>query len=54
VSLRPQGGVEVEAGDFGRFALVLPRLALDHGVRLFEVSPTDESLESVFSYLVAA
>jgi ABC-2 type transport system ATP-binding protein len=26
VSLRPQGGVEVEAGDFGRFALVLPRL----------------------------
>jgi len=51
--LRPQGGLDVEAGDFGRFAQMLPRLAREHEVRLLEVSPTDESLESVFAYLVA-
>jgi len=54
VSLRPAGGVEVEATDFGRFSAALPRIARDLDVRLFEVSPTDESLESVFSYLVAS
>jgi len=52
--LRPEGGVEVEASDFGRFSEVLPRMARDHGIRLLEVSPTDESLESVFAYLVSA
>jgi ABC-2 type transport system ATP-binding protein len=51
--MRSEGGIEVEASDFGRFSEVLPRLARDHGVRLLEVSPTDESLESVFAYLVA-
>ncbi len=53
VGLRRQGGVDVEALDFGRFTLVLPRIARAHGIRLLEVSPTDESLESVFAYLVA-
>jgi ABC-2 type transport system ATP-binding protein len=52
--LRPEGGIELEASDFGRFSEVLPRLAREHGVRLHEVSPTDESLESVFSYLVSS
>ena len=52
--LRPEGGIESEASDFGRFSEVLPRLARDHGVRLLEVTPTDESLESVFAYLVSA
>ena len=51
--LRAEGGIEVEASDFGRFSEVLPRLARDHAVRLLEVSPSDESLESVFAYLVA-
>jgi ABC-2 type transport system ATP-binding protein len=46
-------GLEVEAADFGRFTWLLPRVARDIGVRLLEVSPSDESLESVFSYLVA-
>ncbi len=54
VRLRTEGGIEVEASDFGRFSQVLPRLARDHGVRLHEVTPTDESLESVFSYLVSS
>jgi len=52
--LRAEGGIELEASDFGRFSEVLPRLAREHGIRLHEVTPTDESLESVFSYLVSA
>jgi ABC-2 type transport system ATP-binding protein len=52
--LRDEGGIEVEATDFGRFSEVLPRLAREHRVRLLEVTPTDESLESVFSYLVSS
>ena len=53
VRLRPEGGIELEASDFGRFSVVLPRLARERGIRLHEVSPTDESLESVFAYLVS-
>ena len=52
--LRSEGGIELEASDFGRFSEALPRLAREHGVRLLEVTPTDESLESVFAYLVSA
>jgi ABC-2 type transport system ATP-binding protein len=52
--LRSDGGIEVEASDFGRFSEILPRLAREHAVRLHEVTPTDESLESVFAYLVSA
>ena len=52
--LRPEGGIEVEASDFGRFSETLPRLAREHDVRLHEVTPTDESLESVFAYLVSS
>ncbi|MEU3553675.1 ABC transporter ATP-binding protein [Streptomyces fragilis] len=44
----------IQAADFGRFTALLPRVARDHGIRLYTVSPSDESLESVFSYLVAA
>jgi ABC-2 type transport system ATP-binding protein len=47
------GTLAVQAADFGRFVHSLPRLARDTGVRLLEVSPADESLESVFAYLVA-
>jgi ABC-2 type transport system ATP-binding protein len=54
VLLRSEGGIEVEAADFGRFSEVLPRLAREHGIRLHEVTPTDESLESVFAYLVSS
>jgi ABC-2 type transport system ATP-binding protein len=44
----------VQATDFERFITLLPRVARQAGVRLFEVRPSDESLESVFSYLVSA
>jgi len=45
--------LRVQATDQQRFVRVLPRLARRDGVRLFEVLPADESLESVFSYLVS-
>ena len=44
--------IHVQVTDFEHFSKVLPGLARDLGIRLWEVSPTDESLESVFSYLV--
>jgi ABC-2 type transport system ATP-binding protein len=47
-------GLAVEAVDFQRFTLLLPQAARTAGIRLWEVSPADESLESVFSYLVAS
>ncbi len=45
--------MQVQATDFAAFVHALPRLACRDGVRLLEVRPADESLESVFSYLVA-
>ena len=45
--------LQVQSSDHGRFVHVLPRLAREHGIRLYDVSPADESLESVFAYLVA-
>lgn len=51
----PAGGglVQVQATDYSAFIRALPRLASQQGIRLLEVHPADESLESVFSYLVA-
>jgi ABC-2 type transport system ATP-binding protein len=46
--------LRVQAVDFAGFTEFLPRIARDHGIRLYAVSPSDESLESVFSYLVTA
>ncbi|RKE06166.1 ABC-2 type transport system ATP-binding protein [Catellatospora citrea] len=47
-------GLTVHAGDYGTFTRALPRIALDEGVRVRQLIPSDESLESVFSYLVSA
>jgi ABC-2 type transport system ATP-binding protein len=46
------GGLQVRAGDYGTFSRELAVLSRDEGIRLREVLPADESLESVFSYLV--
>jgi ABC-2 type transport system ATP-binding protein len=46
-------GLQVRTSDYGAFCRDIAVLARDHGVRLREVQPTDESLESVFAYLVA-
>jgi ABC-2 type transport system ATP-binding protein len=57
VELIPDGAdgtaVFVQATDFAAFVHALPRVASRHAIRLLEVRPADESLESVFSYLVA-
>jgi ABC-2 type transport system ATP-binding protein len=47
-------GLTVRAADYGTFTRALPKIALSIGVRVERLLPTDESLESVFSYLVAA
>jgi len=47
------GGLHVQATDHARFIRLLPQLARRHDIRLYDVTPADESLESVFSYLVA-
>ena len=52
VSLRVDH-LDVQVDDLGSFAVSLPGLARQHDVTLFELSPSDESLESVFAYLVA-
>ena len=49
---RGGSAVHVAATDFAAFISALPRVAARHGIRLFEVQPADESLESVFAYLV--
>ncbi|MCY7419660.1 MAG: ABC transporter ATP-binding protein [Chloroflexi bacterium] len=46
------GKLSVRTADFDGFGRALPRLAQGAGISLFEITPTDESLESVFSYLV--
>ncbi len=45
--------LHVQVDDLGSFALGLPAWAQQHDLTLFELSPSDESLESVFAYLVA-
>jgi ABC-2 type transport system ATP-binding protein len=54
VHLDARKGVQVEVTDFGSFSVALPRLAQHEQITLHEVAPTDESLESVFTYLVSA
>ncbi len=46
-------GLEVRASDYGAFTRALPKIAIREGVRVSRLQPSDESLESVFSYLVA-
>jgi ABC-2 type transport system ATP-binding protein len=45
-------GLAARSADFGGLGRSIARIARSAGVSLFEVVPTDESLESVFSYLV--
>ena len=45
-------GMSIRTADLGTFTRALPVLARNANVSILEVHPTDESLESVFSYLV--
>ncbi|GIH20300.1 ABC transporter ATP-binding protein [Rugosimonospora africana] len=49
-----QGGLTVRAGDYGAFTRALPKIALREGLRVRQLIPSDESLESVFAYLITA
>jgi len=49
-----RAGLTVRAGDYGTFTRALPKVALAEGIRVQRLLPSDESLESVFSYLVEA
>jgi ABC-2 type transport system ATP-binding protein len=42
----------VRTSDYGAFTRQLPRLAREAGISILELAPTDDSLESVFAYLV--
>jgi ABC-2 type transport system ATP-binding protein len=51
VELTP-AGIVLRTADRGALTRHLPRTARTANIRLLEIRPTDESLESVFSYLV--
>ena len=53
VELTPRG-LQVRAADYGTFARQIAAVTRDCGIRLREVLPADESLESVFAYLLAS
>ncbi|MGB7859488.1 MAG: ABC transporter ATP-binding protein [Acidimicrobiia bacterium] len=44
--------LRIEAADASALAMALPRLAISRGVVISRLEPSDESLESVFRYLV--
>ncbi|MGW6917841.1 ABC transporter ATP-binding protein [Kitasatospora sp. NPDC054939] len=46
--------LRIQAINFQGFTTLLPKVAQQAGIRLYTVAPADESLESVFSYLVSA
>lgn len=47
-------GLQVRASDYGAFSADIARLIRNEGIRLRELLPSDESLESVFAYLVTS
>jgi ABC-2 type transport system ATP-binding protein len=49
-----QRGLQVRASDYGTFTRQVAALTREHGIRLRELLPADESLESVFAYLLAS
>ena len=54
VDLSTVDGLTVRANDYGTFTRVLPKIARAEKIRVERLLPADESLESVFSYLVAS
>jgi ABC-2 type transport system ATP-binding protein len=47
-------GLQVRASDYGAFCREIAVLARENDIRLLELLPSDESLESVFAYLIAS
>ena len=52
VTVDPDGSIIVLSRNVYSVQRAVPRLAQEHGIRLRQVEPLDESLESVFSYVV--
>ncbi|MGH8916206.1 MAG: ABC transporter ATP-binding protein [Acidimicrobiia bacterium] len=53
LGVRVEGGtVHIETSDSGELARDLPAIATEHSIALTKIEPVDESLESVFRYLV--
>jgi ABC-2 type transport system ATP-binding protein len=52
VEFTDKNGLQVRTDDFGAFCAQIAGLTRDNGIALRELLPTDESLESVFGYLV--
>ena len=53
VELTPHG-LQVRASDYGTFTREVAVVSRDRGIRITQVLPSDESLESVFTYLLAS
>jgi ABC-2 type transport system ATP-binding protein len=47
-------GLQVRTSDFGAFCAQIAVVTRDHQIALRELLPTDESLESVFGYLISS
>jgi ABC-2 type transport system ATP-binding protein len=54
VEIDAKAGLTVRAGDYGTFTRALPKIAQGQRIRVQRLLPADESLESVFSYLVSS
>jgi ABC-2 type transport system ATP-binding protein len=54
VELETTGGLVVRASDYGAFTVALPKVATANRISIRQLLPSDESLESVFTYLVTA
>ena len=52
VNLGPDSDLVVLSRNVGVLQEAIPRLARELGARLFRVEPLDESLESIFGYVV--
>jgi ABC-2 type transport system ATP-binding protein len=54
VEFSAKGGLQVRTSDFGAFCAQIATITRDNGIALRELLPTDESLESVFGYLISS
>lgn len=52
IDLKPNDDLDLAISDVAAFTRLLPRVAKEEGISVHEVRPTDDSLESVFEYLV--
>ena len=52
IRIEPDGKIIAETADVRAFYRAVPKMAKQVDVRLLEIQPADESLTSVFAYLV--